>query len=68
MERPLWIDGNLDGYGVAFLHEEHKKRNGEQDSCVKCHHMNLPRDTETTCNKCHSDMYLPVDAFRARLA
>ena len=48
--RTLWIDGNLDGYGVAFKHEEHEKREGGKESCVKCHHMNLPRDKNTACS------------------
>jgi hypothetical protein len=60
----LWIDGNLDGYGVPFQHEQHKTREGGKESCVKCHHMNLPRDRNTSCSRCHRDMYLTVDAFR----
>ena len=27
----LWIDGNLDGFGVAFQHAEHEKREGGKD-------------------------------------
>jgi Ni/Fe-hydrogenase subunit HybB-like protein len=60
----LWIDGNLDGFGVAFKHAEHKKREGDKDSCVLCHHMNLPHDEGSACASCHSDMYQSVDAFR----
>ena len=60
----LWIDGNLDGYGVSFPHEEIAKRLGGADSCVKCHHMNLPRDRNSGCYECHRDMYLATDAFR----
>jgi Zn finger protein HypA/HybF involved in hydrogenase expression len=60
----LWIDGNLDGFGVAFKHAEHEKREGAKESCVKCHHMNLPRDENSACARCHTDMYRPVDAFR----
>jgi hypothetical protein len=60
----LWIDGNLNGYGVAFPHERIVKRLGGDASCVKCHHMNLPRDKNSGCYECHRDMYLPVDAFR----
>jgi Ni/Fe-hydrogenase subunit HybB-like protein len=60
----LWVDGNLDGFGVAFKHAEHEKREGAKESCVKCHHMNLPRDENTACARCHADMYRPVDAFR----
>jgi Ni/Fe-hydrogenase subunit HybB-like protein len=60
----LWIDGNLDGFGVSFKHDEHKKRLGDKESCVLCHHMNLPRDQNSACARCHRDMYQPVDAFR----
>lgn len=60
----LWIDGNLDGYGVAFHHDKHEKREGGKTSCVKCHHMNFPRDKDTGCWECHADMYQPTDAFR----
>jgi Ni/Fe-hydrogenase subunit HybB-like protein len=60
----LWIDGNLDGYGVSFPHEDLKKRLGGESSCPKCHHMNLPRDQASGCYECHRDMYLTEDAFR----
>jgi Ni/Fe-hydrogenase subunit HybB-like protein len=60
----LWIDGNLNGIGVLFPHEEHEKREGGTASCVKCHHMNFPHDRNTACARCHRDMYLPTDAFR----
>ncbi|MGP8242989.1 MAG: NrfD/PsrC family molybdoenzyme membrane anchor subunit [Bryobacteraceae bacterium] len=60
----LWIDGNLDGRGVLFPHEEHEKREGGNASCVKCHHMNFPRDLNSACARCHRDMYQPTDAFR----
>jgi Class III cytochrome C family len=60
----LWIDGNLDGFGVSFKHIEHEKREGAKQSCVKCHHMTLPRDEGTPCFRCHRDMYLPSDSFR----
>ncbi len=32
-------------------------------TCVRCHHMNLPRDKNTACATCHRDMYQPTDAF-----
>jgi Ni/Fe-hydrogenase subunit HybB-like protein len=60
----LWIDGNLNGFGVSFPHVEMQKRLGERDSCVKCHHMNLPRDRNSGCYECHGNMYLPTDASR----
>ncbi len=58
----LWIDGNVDSYGVSFKHQFHVDKLGEK-SCVRCHHMNLPRDTNSTCSNCHRDMYVPTDAF-----
>ncbi len=60
----LWIDGNRDGFGVSFPHEKLIQLNGGKQSCVKCHHMNLPRDQASGCYECHRDMYLPTDAFR----
>lgn len=60
----LRIDGNLDGFGVTFRHSSHQDVAGGKDSCVTCHHMNLPRDRNTVCSECHRDMYLPSDAFR----
>jgi hypothetical protein len=60
----LWIDGNLDGFGVSFKHEEHKKRWGDKQSCVLCHHLNLPGDRDSACSRCHRQMYRSVDAFR----
>ena len=60
----LWIDGNLNGFGVSFPHQQIVKRLGGDASCVKCHHMNLPRDRTSGCYECHRDMYLTTDAFR----
>jgi len=75
----LWIDGNTDGYGVAFKHDFHINTLGEkvvssddtlsfslntEATCVKCHHMNLPRDVNSGCYACHTDMYKPTDAFK----
>ena len=59
----LWIDGNLDGNGVAFPHDAHEQREGGKTSCVRCHHMNLPRDRASRCGECHRDMWQPSDAF-----
>jgi len=60
----LWIDGNLNGYGVAFPHAKIEARLGGEASCVKCHHMNVPRDRNSGCYECHRDMYLTTDASR----
>ncbi|MCX6543356.1 MAG: Ni/Fe-hydrogenase cytochrome b subunit [Acidobacteria bacterium] len=59
----LWIDGNLDGNGVAFPHDAHEQREGGKESCPRCHHMNLPRDRASGCFECHRDMWQPTDAF-----
>lgn len=56
----LFIDGNRDGYGVKFPHSAHQKNNGDEKSCIKCHHMNLPGDKQSLCSSCHLDMYSPV--------
>jgi Ni/Fe-hydrogenase subunit HybB-like protein len=61
----LVIDGNLDGYGVAFQHAQHIQRlGGEEANCAQCHHMNLPGDKESQCASCHTQMYQSVDAFK----
>lgn len=60
----LFVNGNRDGSGVSFAHEEHVKRLGEKESCVLCHHMNLPLDKQSGCHTCHSRMYTPADVFR----
>ena len=60
----LFVDGNLDGYGVSFAHEEHVKRLGNDSSCILCHHMNLPLDKNSRCNRCHNSMYTTADVFR----
>ena len=59
----LWIDGNVDGNGVAFPHDLHEEREGGRASCARCHHMNLPRDRASGCFECHRDMWQPADAF-----
>jgi hypothetical protein len=57
----LRVDGNLDGFGVAFEHETHKSY---ADDCATCHHMNFPMDEDTGCHQCHRDMYQTSDAFK----
>ena len=60
----LFIDGNLDGYGVSFAHQVHVDSLGGKESCAGCHHMNLPRDKNSECAACHLQMYRQADAFR----
>jgi len=57
----LFVDGNHDGYGVAFTHKDHMAR--VEGNCAACHHMNLPSDTESECSSCHRDHYTTTDAF-----
>ncbi len=60
----MYIDGNTDAYGVMFAHQEHVAREGDKQSCAKCHHMNYPLDESTGCYACHNSMYTAGDAFR----
>ncbi|NQU04598.1 MAG: cytochrome c3 family protein, partial [Calditrichaeota bacterium] len=76
----LWVDGNTDGFGVAFKHSFHMKLLGDtivdtidgeavtsvdiNASCAKCHHMSLPRDENSGCYACHADMYSLTDAMK----
>jgi Ni/Fe-hydrogenase subunit HybB-like protein len=59
----LVIDGNRDGDLVLFNHDGHAARMGDKDSCVKCHHLNMPFDTNSSCSECHRDMYETTDLF-----
>ncbi len=52
----LKIDGNRNGDLVRFEHDDHKRRLGDEASCVLCHHLDLPGDHATTCSRCHRDM------------
>ena len=56
----LYVDGNRDGYGVAFKHQFHIDKDIK---CSSCHHMNLPGDEASGCYECHSNMYAASDAF-----
>jgi Ni/Fe-hydrogenase subunit HybB-like protein len=60
----LFVDGNHDLHGVLFNHEFHIQKNGDKQSCVLCHHSNIPLDKESSCTVCHSKMYQASDAFR----
>jgi Zn finger protein HypA/HybF involved in hydrogenase expression len=60
----MYVDGNTDAWGVTFPHQAHIDREGKEQSCVKCHHMNYPLDEATGCYACHNNMYATGDAFR----
>ncbi len=59
----LLIDGNKANESVIFPHDKHKNELGGDDSCVKCHHLSLPGDNNTSCVLCHGDMERTTDIF-----
>ena len=60
----LMVDGNRNGRYVLFDHEAHETRvEGGSNGCARCHHMNRPLDSATSCFECHRDEYLAVDLF-----
>jgi len=59
----LMINGNNDERLVLFPHALHIAKLGEQRSCARCHHENMPYDKNTACGKCHRDMYDTTDIF-----
>jgi hypothetical protein len=65
----LFIDGNLNGEGVEFNHAVHKqsisKEYGlnDEETCLKCHHLNLPNDNASNCRLCHNDMEAAMPMF-----
>lgn len=63
----LTIDGNQNGESVTFDHEAHKQRQGGEQGCVNCHHLNLPGDRATSCVRCHTDMKLARSIFNHSL-
>lgn len=60
----LVINGNRNFDLVVFNHKAHVDSLGADQSCVKCHHMNVPGDMQSGCWECHSDMNKVTDAFR----
>lgn len=62
--KDMMIDGDRDLNTVDFPHFTHMEKNGKDESCSKCHHMNLPMDSESGCSDCHRNMFEPADAFK----
>jgi len=60
----LYVDGNHNFFGTRFDHAKHIDSLGRKESCVKCHHMNAPRDKQSGCWECHRSMYAAADVFR----
>ena len=60
----LLIDGNHDGIHTEFPHLEHQNRLGKEKSCIKCHHLSLPKDQSTPCSQCHRHMIQETKIFK----
>jgi len=60
----LVIDGNHDGMRTEFPHLEHQNRLGREKSCLKCHHISLPKDQSTPCSHCHRHMIQETNIFK----
>jgi hypothetical protein len=64
----LLIDGNHQGYAVAFPHVAHQQRlakdaPNEMEACANCHHLNQPGDQASRCSECHQDYYAATSIF-----
>jgi len=59
----LEMHGDHGGVVTVFPHADHVKRLGGSNSCVRCHHVSLPRDKWTLCSRCHRRMNAPTDIF-----
>ena len=59
----LLIDGNRSGVKTKFNHLDHQNRLGQDKSCVKCHHIAMPRDNATPCYRCHTNMLDSTNIF-----
>jgi len=59
----LFVDGNLNNFGVAFDHKKHEELTREEQSCATCHHMNIPLDKNSGCWECHKKMFTVTDVF-----
>jgi len=59
----LYIDGDLNGYGVPFDHKRHEELTRDSLSCAGCHHMNMPLDKNSGCWQCHRQMFTATDIF-----
>ena len=59
----MLINGNRDERLVLFNHAGHVAQLGAVESCRQCHHQNLPFDRNTSCDRCHRDMYVTTDTF-----
>jgi len=59
----LVIDGDRKGELAHFPHRFHQEELGGEESCEKCHHLDMPKDQATACHRCHKDMGLASSIF-----
>lgn len=59
----LIIDGNRNGVETVFKHKMHEEQLGNEESCIKCHHMSMPGDKSTPCSRCHQNMIGKTNIF-----
>ena len=71
MRNDFRLDADRNGFSADFPHQFHKqelmKLHGiaEEETCIKCHHLSLPNDHNTSCRRCHRDMELDTRIFSA---
>ncbi|MBT3218938.1 MAG: polysulfide reductase NrfD [Proteobacteria bacterium] len=69
MRTEFVIDADRNGKGVFFPHEDHQLEFmdrydlTQEETCIKCHHLNVPGDQNTPCRVCHLDLELPTPMF-----
>jgi len=61
--RILRIYGGSNRLFVDFDHRAHQDTLGKNESCIKCHHMNIREKEVSPCYACHTDMYVAKSIF-----
>jgi Ni/Fe-hydrogenase subunit HybB-like protein len=69
MRNDFRLDADRNGFHADFPHQFHKQELmklhsiTEEETCIKCHHLSLPNDHNTSCRRCHRDMELDTHIF-----
>ncbi len=61
--KTLRITGGNNRLFVDFNHRFHQDTLGKNESCKKCHHMNIRQNEVSPCYICHGEMYKPTPLF-----
>ncbi len=70
MRDVLRLDANRNGFYADFPHKLHQVEFQkvyeltEDETCIKCHHLSLPGDHNTSCRRCHRDLELDTQIFQ----